>query len=214
MLILGIETSGILCSVAWMNEGRILLEYNIEMPNVHATLLADLISDGSKKLQIKNRDIHLVAVALGPGSFTGLRIGMSYAKGFCYGLKIPIIGVTNFDILVRQAPVNADQVYTLINAGHDKYYLGFFKDGINLTSAELITSDQILKKMNKKCIIVINDGTGGDIKGIAQSFPYSIEARYSAGLLCKIAENKLKNKGADDLDKLEPFYLQPFAGVK
>ena len=213
-LVLGIETSGILCSVAWVLEDRILLEYNIEMPNIHATLLPDLISEGLNKLKIKNEDINLVAVALGPGSFTGLRIGMSYAKGFCYGLKKPIVGVTNFEVLANQAPINFAPVYTLINAQRGKYYLGIFQDGINLYKAELITIDQIVSRVNEKSIILLNEMTEDMYNELIKVSSYIVKAGYSGSLICKSGLNKFNNHGADDLELLEPFYLQKFAGVK
>lgn len=214
MLVLGIETSGILCSVGWVRDDKILLEYNIEMPNIHATLLADLVLEGSKKLQIECRDINLVAVALGPGSFTGLRIGMSYAKGLCYGLKIPIIGVTNFEVLAEQAPINTVPVYTLINGGHGKYYLGVFKDGITINKSEVITINQIQKKINKNSVIMVNGSGKGDFTELDKFAALIMETKYSAGLLCKIALKKYKINNKIDLELLEPLYLQSFAGVK
>jgi tRNA threonylcarbamoyladenosine biosynthesis protein TsaB len=213
-IVLGIETSGVLCSVAWMLRDRILLELNIEKPNIHATLLADLIAEGFSKLTIERNDIGLVAVASGPGSFTGLRIGMSYAKGFCYGRNIPIIGVTNFEILAKQASLDITPVYTLIYAKHGRYYLGTFEDGVNLSETKIVTSEQLPSILDKKYVVFLDNSFEENHDKIEQSSTNIIKGKFSAVLVCQIGMNKFNNRGADNLDTLEPFYLQSFAGVK
>jgi tRNA threonylcarbamoyladenosine biosynthesis protein TsaB len=213
-IVLGIETSGVLCSVAWMLQDRILLELNIEKPNIHATLLADLIAESFTKLKIERNDIGLVAVASGPGSFTGLRIGMSYAKGFCYGRNIPIIGVTNFEILAKQASLDITSVHTLIYAKHGRYYLGIFEDGVNLSKTKIVTSEQLPSILNKKYVVFLDNFFEENHDKIEQSSANIIKGKYSAALVCQIGMNKFNNRGADNLTTLEPFYLQSFAGVK
>ena len=113
-LVLGIETSGILCSVAWWQNGSVLLEYNLEKKNEHAVLLAALVERGFNELKIDHNTVTHVAVGSGPGSFTGLRIGMSYAKGFCFGHNIPLIPVTNFELLSDLAEDNKFPIYTFV----------------------------------------------------------------------------------------------------
>jgi tRNA threonylcarbamoyladenosine biosynthesis protein TsaB len=213
-IVIGIETSGVLCSVAWMLHNRILLELNIEKPNIHATLLADLIAESFTRLKIERKDIGLVAVASGPGSFTGLRIGMSYAKGFCYGRNIPIIGVTNFEILAKQASLDITPVYTLIYAKHGRYYLGTFEDGVNLSETKIVTSEQLPSILDKKYVVFLDNSFEENHDKIEQSSTNIIKGKFSAVLVCQIGMNKFNNRGADNLDTLEPFYLQSFAGVK
>jgi tRNA threonylcarbamoyladenosine biosynthesis protein TsaB len=213
-LVLGIETSGTLCSVAWMSNDRILIEYNIEMPNIHATLLADLIAEGFARLKIERKDIGLVAVASGPGSFTGLRIGMSYAKGFCYAGSIPIIGISNFEILAKQAPLKVKPLYTLIYARHGRYYLGIFRDGINLSDAKVITSDQIPFLSDGSFVVLMDYFNEEDYKKRFAPSINIIKGRYGAASVCQIGINKFNAQGADDLNFLEPFYLQSFTGGK
>ena len=121
-LILGIETSGLLCSVGWMQSGKVILEYNMEIPQVHASKLANLVKEGFSKIQKSMADLSLVAVGTGPGSFTGLRIGMSFAKGLCYGTGVPILGVSAFNILAKQAPDSNEKIITLIDAKKERFY--------------------------------------------------------------------------------------------
>lgn len=98
-MILGVETSGLLCSIAWYENNHILLEYNIEKNQIHSAVLADLFQSGLNYLHKSVNDVSLIAIATGPGSYTGLRIGMSFIKGMCYGKNIPIIGISNFYVL-------------------------------------------------------------------------------------------------------------------
>jgi tRNA threonylcarbamoyladenosine biosynthesis protein TsaB len=213
-VILGIETSAVLCSVAWLSEGKILMEKNIEKPNIHATLLADMVASGFTALNIKKKDISLVAVASGPGSFTGLRIGMSYAKGFCYGGNIPIIGITNFEILLKQAPLHAAPVYVLISAGHGRYYCGIFKDGIHLSGAKMITLEQTAIIPERSFVVLMGDSGEENLQKKLVHSIHIIQGKYSGALVCQIAIDKFARLGADNLDTLEPFYLQSFAGLQ
>jgi len=101
-MILALETSDILCSVAFWDKGQKLVEYNHELARQHASLIGDLVdngltflSDPVRKDSMSIDDIKLVCVAIGPGSFTGLRIGLSYAQGFCLGRGLAVCGISN-----------------------------------------------------------------------------------------------------------------------
>ena len=130
-MILGIETSGILCSIAWYENEHILLEYNIERNQVHSNVLADLFNNGMNHLNKRANDISLASIGCGPGSFTGLRIGMSFLKGLCFGSDIPIIGVSNFNVLalhVTEWSVTARNILEVIRSIIISYFdtLNFF----------------------------------------------------------------------------------------
>ncbi|MFC2088843.1 tRNA (adenosine(37)-N6)-threonylcarbamoyltransferase complex dimerization subunit type 1 TsaB [Calditrichota bacterium] len=215
MLILGIETSGLLCSVAWYQNNRILLEYNVEKPQIHAAFLADLISSGSKKLEISSQDISLIAISTGPGSYTGLRIGMSYAKGYCYGANIPIIGISNFQILSYRAPELNGYILTLINANRGRYYYAKFNNKFENLSEYGIVSEQDLNKFDLQDTGLVIDYYS---QFNSNSKPWSElmwiqKVRFNASVLCEIAEKKYQEAGADDINLIEPLYLQAFAGV-
>ncbi len=214
-LLLGIETSGILCSVAWWQNGSVLLEYNLERKNEHAILLAAFVERGFKELEIDPKAITHVAIGSGPGSFTGLRIGMSYAKGFCFGHNIPLIPVTHFELLSDLAEDDKFPVYTLIEAGKGNYYTGIFNRDISEPDEKyLLPISQLENKIPENVQIVVHEENS---KGYFTQF-YSraaeiIAGQYSATRLCALGYNKHLKGPLLRLNEIEPQYLQTFAGV-
>ena len=101
MNILGLETSSIVCSVGLTNERGFTVERSLIDPHIHSEKLLTLIADVLRQSELSVQNIDAVAVSCGPGSFTGLRIGMSTAKGICYSLDRPLIAVPTFDSVAR-----------------------------------------------------------------------------------------------------------------
>ena len=214
-MILGIETSGTLCSISWYENERILLEYNIERNQVHSTVLADLYKNGMNYLEKSAADISLAAIGSGPGSYTGLRIGMSFIKGLCFGSDIPIIGVSNFYVLALQACDNDSPFITLINANKGRFYYAKFENkSEDFTEKGIIDTDNLNRYSNKETGIILDYYTNIDLQIEPwKNFNGIINGRFNASYLCKAAEIKFKKHGDDDLNELEPMYLQAFAGV-
>jgi tRNA threonylcarbamoyladenosine biosynthesis protein TsaB len=213
-LVVGIETSNVVCSVAWWQQGEVLLEYNIESPNNHATLLPKLFTEGLTIIHCEPDDIGLICVTSGPGSFTGLRIGMSYAKGLCYGLRKPIISVSNFELLAYQAPKNALPIYTLIDARHDRAYMGIFqKDQKTLSSKSIIPKSQFEDTIIKDCFLVVHNKYKLDDRLLQKYKNRVIYGKFDMNLLCQLGYQKFVNGMQDNLVMLEPLYIQPFAGI-
>ena len=215
ILILGVETSGILCSVAWWQQGKTLLEYNIEMKHAHSTILADMIKRGHKELAIDTRSVTHIAVGTGPGSFTGLRIGMSFAKGFCMGKNISLLPVTNFEILAAFADETYQPLYTLIEARHEMYYAGVFshKKG-ELTNKYIADKNEIVSEIPAAAQIVIHEEIQkGAFQKILPSDRVVIQGEYRSSIICEIGQRILMKQQVPPLDDVEPLYLQAFAGV-
>src|SRR5689334_1773228 len=102
-LILSLETSTGICSVALHENSRLLADAEIHQEQAHASQLAVLVQDILQKAEVSPKQISAVAVSAGPGSYTGLRIGTSTAKGFCYSLDIPLIAIPTLDLLAFEA---------------------------------------------------------------------------------------------------------------
>jgi tRNA threonylcarbamoyladenosine biosynthesis protein TsaB len=213
-LVMGIETSGILCSIAWWQNNHTLLEYNLNRKNAHASVLADLVHKGFQELKLNPQSLSLVSVGSGPGSFTGLRIGMAYAKGVCFGLNIPLISVTNFELLADKVDEEYP-VFSLIDAQRENYYTGKFQTSkTNLDEKFLLNVKQLKKYIPENGTIVIHEESS---KGFfAKSFGREatiIQGEYSAARICALGYNKYIEGEYTSLDEVEPLYLQTFAGV-
>jgi len=227
-VVLAIETSDILCSIAFWRDGNTLLEYNLELPRQHARLVGQLVTEGFTLLSglldgppVSADDVRLVAAAIGPGSFTGLRIGLSFAQGFCLAKKLPIVGISNHQVLAAQAPAGAGGLFTAIEARRDEIYIaGHRRLSGSLTE---ITAHQVLAKnklpayLPADSILVVNrtlrldDALWQQLR--TQGVRVCDTAAYQAHHLAQAAMEKFTISGADDLQELEPMYIRSFAGV-
>ena len=214
-LVLGIETSGIRCSVAWWQNGAELLEYNLERKNEHSVLLASLVEKGFKELEINQNTVTHVAIGSGPGSFTGLRIGMSYAKGFCFGHNIPLIPVTNFEVLSDLAEDNNFPIYTMIEAGREKYYTGIFgEENSKIDQKYLAHISQLEEELSENAqYIVHEENSKGFFKKFLGNKSEIIDGQYRAARICALGYNNQLKYPLQNLNEIEPMYLQTFAGV-
>lgn len=102
-LILNIETSGEICSVALTKDGAIDFERESTEGMKHAELLAPFVDEAMEEVRRKGEKLSAVAVSIGPGSYTGLRIGLSMGKGLAYGLDVPLLGIPTLEIMAVKA---------------------------------------------------------------------------------------------------------------
>ncbi|MBD3223669.1 MAG: tRNA (adenosine(37)-N6)-threonylcarbamoyltransferase complex dimerization subunit type 1 TsaB [Caldithrix sp.] len=227
-MILAIETSSHLCSVAFWQDGRVLLQYNLDMPMQHAELLAKIVDEGLRFLSEKPiktpcsvKDIQLVGVGIGPGSFTGLRIGLSYAQGFCFASQIPIAGISSHQIFAGQSITGYDTVFTIIDARRNEVYCAELS--LSSTGYWAIINHQILNKtelgnaLPDTCQLICSK----DIK-LEQEIKAQLHEKHilintnghlTADIVAVMAQYKFQMHGGDDLQTLEPMYIRSFAGV-
>ena len=128
MNILAIETSGQAGSVAVLNDGRFLREILLLPTQKSASTLAPAVRDILAEVGWKNTDVHVIAVAIGPGSFTGLRVGATTAKALAYALSAELIGVGTLDVIAAQSGVSG-QVSVAMNAQREQVFACEFKSG-------------------------------------------------------------------------------------
>ncbi|ULT27047.1 tRNA (adenosine(37)-N6)-threonylcarbamoyltransferase complex dimerization subunit type 1 TsaB [Sphingobacterium sp. E70] len=107
-LILQIDTSTSVCSVALSENGQTLTVLDLDEPNAHAAKLTVLIEQVLAETERSMKELTAIAVSMGPGSYTGLRIGVSTAKGLCYGLDIPLIAINTLEALFLDTTNNLD----------------------------------------------------------------------------------------------------------
>lgn len=167
-IIINIETSSKTCSVALTKDGVVELELEDSEGMNHAVKLAPFVERCMEELKRKGESPDAVAVSLGPGSYTGLRIGLSFAKGLAYSLGIPLIGLSTLQILAVKAMFrNIDRegdeiIACLIDARRMEVFAGVFDFALSEISGEgpqILTSDSFNELKEYRKVIFIGDGT-------------------------------------------------------
>jgi len=202
MGILAIETSNNVCGAAFMDEGNVVAEKNLILPKNSSSEIFHIVKRVSKK-----RDISAIAVDIGPGSFTGIRIGVSLARAYSQFLRIPAVGIQSLDCLVydaiKQENICGD-IYPLIDALRDEVYTAHFW-GIKRKSGYQIKKIDDLKEYLAKGSIIV--GSPEVLKKIRGSYK-RIEAGFTASAVGYLALEKIKSGVRSNYTDLVPFYMR------
>lgn len=215
--ILMIETSTECCSAAVADGTRILAERVDENPRQQSALLAPYIQAVLNESGLSAAALDAVAVSQGPGSYTGLRVGVSTAKGICFGAGKALIGIDTLAVLARQASVPADRpfhrIYPMIDARRMEVYTApFDSEGRKLgaTEACILDTDSFREELEAGPVLFI--GTG--IRKFQEICPHP-NAFFQpcfplASAMLEPAREALKEKRFEDTAYFEPFYLKEF----
>lgn len=166
MKILSIETAGNICAVAVTEDDKLIKEEILNDGNTHSVKLMPLLDKLLSEADTKISDIDLFACDIGPGSFTGIRIGVSTIKAFMDVTNKKALGISSLEILAENIEENEDIVCALIDAKNENVYYGFFKrENEKYEKIENLGFDnidnviQIAKQINKKIIFIGNGST-------------------------------------------------------
>lgn len=220
MKILYLETSSKNCSVAISDDEKLLCVAEEVSENYkQSESLHSFVEWALEGAELSVKDIDAVCLGKGPGSYTGLRIGAASAKGFCYGLKIPLIAVNSMESMKEPfLGQNYDLVIPLVDARRMEVYTAVY-DGISgneLSPTEAKVLDETsFQEFNDKKILFVGDGAK-KAKEILQlpDAEFNEDIYPSAQYLVKKTLEKIKNKDFEDIAYFEPFYLKEFHGVK
>ncbi len=220
-LILCIETSTKVCSVGLAQEGKVLkcLE-DTSAGYSHAEMLNVLIEEVLRKGQKKFSELDAVAISEGPGSYTGLRIGVSAAKGIAVALRIPIIAVSSLKAMCTSASDNSDD--TLLLPMIDARRMEVFTAGYNgnlkevfPTRAEVLEDTSFPEKKAFGKVRFFGDGAAKAADILSASGGKQIKNIYaSAKGMAPLAEKKFEKSNFVDTAYFEPFYLKDFVAGK
>lgn len=220
MKILHIETSSKNCSVAISDADRLLcLCEEVSENYKQSESLHTFVQWALEGAEITLNELDAVSLGMGPGSYTGLRIGSSAAKGFCYGLKIPLIAVNSLETMIEPfLNRNFDYIIPLLDARRMEVYTALFdgKSGQMLSETEAkIIDESSFEEFKDKKIIFVGDGAT-KAKEILQLADAEFEDKTypSAKFLIQKAVEKFNNKEFEDVAYFEPFYLKEFQGIK
>ncbi|MGM9791420.1 MAG: tRNA (adenosine(37)-N6)-threonylcarbamoyltransferase complex dimerization subunit type 1 TsaB [Candidatus Cryptobacteroides sp.] len=220
--ILLIETSTSLCSAALAEDGRVLAYRESSEPRAHAAMTAPYVKDVLDECSIAVADCTAVCVSSGPGSYTGLRVGVSTAKGLCFGAGIPLLSVDTMEILVAQAyaeglvPDGCRYIVPMIDARRMEVYACVYEceslQRVTPVAPEVVDGDTYRGLLEEGKVLFIGDGAlkcrdtvlaGGGDAAFVQCCP-------KASAMAGPAEMKLRAGATEDVAYFEPFYLKEF----
>lgn len=235
MIVLGLDTSGVSASVAIVQRGSVLADHtsyssegtHTPSPPAHANhseVILPLIEAAFRERRLKFSDLTALGVSIGPGSFTGLRIGLSTVKGLAYGSDVPVFGVRTLDAMAHRVPsqVRGHFVCAIMDARKGQVYAALYRSDADVLTTvmegTLDTAENVLTRVRELTTggcLFIGEGTRvyGELiedlmDGRASSTVGEEYPSTAAGVAC-IAEKRFLNGTPDTLHTLMPDYLRP-----
>ena len=215
--ILLIETSTALCSVALAQDGKITSYRESSAPKAHASLTAVFIQEMLAEHGLTLADCDAICVSKGPGSYTGLRVGVSTAKGLCFGSGKPLLAVGTLDTLVAQVETQEDFRYIIpmIDARRMEVYTAVFENGVQITetSPMIIDETSFAEYLEQGPCLFIGDGAGKCADVIKHPNAQFCQCWPKASAMLEPAMAAYKEKRFEDVAYFEPFYLKEFVAT-
>lgn len=212
--ILNIETATKNCSLALAQEGKIILCKEIaEEGYSHAERLHVFIEEIIQEAGITFQDLTAIAVSQGPGSYTGLRIGVSAAKGLCFALNIPLIAVDTLQVLASQASISEGVIIPMIDARRMEVYSAIFNSKLEKqreVQAEVITENSF-ESITEPVYFVGDCANKCQSVLIKTNFVFLEEFKYpSSKEMSTLSFAKFQQSDFEDVAYFEPYYLKDF----
>ncbi len=214
-MILCLETSAKACTVAIAQDGNAVATQEAVGDWKHSKVLTLLIQDCLQSQSLTMKDLTAVAVSQGPGSYTGLRVGASCAKGICYTLNLPLISVATLEIIAYpflSALEDEAFVVPMIDARRKEVYYNLYDMGLNasLETNNLVLDDDSIAQFRGKKMIFCGDGAHKMSEFKSEGESWSIESSIaSAQNMTHLAQEKLAQGATEDVAYYTPFYLKP-----
>ena len=215
-IILCLETATTNCSVALCEDANVIaLKEDNSKGYSHAEKLHVFIDEILKENDLKIDNLDAVAISKGPGSYTGLRIGVSAAKGLCFAQDIPLISVPTLTALAKQVtPKEGEQVISMLDARRMEVYSAIFDSAFNQirdTKAQVLSEDSFQQELANGKVHFIGNGVAKFREICEHPNAEFVEDRLpSAKEMCSIAYDKYKISDIEDVAYFEPYYLKDF----
>lgn len=218
-IILSIETTTTNCSVSLSKDGEtfaLLEDYSNNYS--HAERLHVYIANILNQNNLKPQQLDAIAVSKGPGSYTGLRIGVSAAKGLCYSLNIPLISVSTLKALAKQVQVPEGVIVPMLDARRMEVYSAIFdanNNEIRKIEAQIIEQTSFANYLENGKVYFIGNAVEKTKTVITHENAVFIEGKLpSANEMSALANIKYKISDTEDVAYFEPFYLKDFVALK
>ena len=217
--ILCIETSLEYCSVSLIQDGRVIDSENINIKKSHSEFILLLIKTLLKRVKISLNQLSAIAVNKGPGSYTGLRIGVSTAKGLCFSLDLPLISVNSLDLMINDV-IKKDLVDSssllcpMIDARRMEVYTKIVKFDLTVlkdTHAKILSKDSFNSILEKNRVNFFGNGSNKFKNLIKSKNAFFIEKIIPKSInFDQIVHGKYLEKKFEDLINFEPYYLKEY----
>lgn len=220
--ILSIETATEVCSVTVSNENQIVFYKEETKGPSHAVLLGLFVNEAIEELRKANIRLDAVAVSSGPGSYTGLRIGVSEAKGLCYGLNIPLIAINTLKIMahgvLKERKIDKDTLLCpMIDARRMEVYDTLYNSSLQElrpVSADIIDENSFSEFLTDKQVVFFGNGAEKCKTVLHHPNAHFLDDIYpKATDMIELAEESFNKKEFVDVAYFEPFYLKEFVAT-
>ena len=217
--ILNIETATTNCSVSVAKDGKtIALKEDYDNGYSHAEKLHVYIDEVLKEVQIEKQQLDAIAVSKGPGSYTGLRIGVSAAKGLCFALDMPLIAVSTLEALAHQVKAENGLIIPMLDARRLEVYSEIFNSDyqeVRAIEAQVLDENSFSEYLKERKVYFIGNGVKKTMDLITNKNAVFIEEKLpSANQMSLLSFEAYKKSNIQDVAYFEPFYLKDFVAVK
>lgn len=217
MIILGMDTSSVNATVAVMNDKKLVAEYIISNDRTHSVIIMPLLEDMLKKSGLTLNDVDVFASAIGPGSFTGLRIGIASVKTLAQAKGKPVVGINSLESLSANFDLCTDAIICpIIDARHKQVYTALYENSSEICPPKVEELDQLLSELEKsgKKVIFCGDGVlaYGEYIESKNNPLWCVAPQHlsmqKASSLCYAAYKRAQKGDFDNLYTLAPLYLR------
>jgi tRNA threonylcarbamoyladenosine biosynthesis protein TsaB len=217
MRILSVDTATASCSVGVLDAGRLMAEATSEKKQTHSKHLMKMIDTVVQIAGIRMDEVDLFAATIGPGSFTGIRIGISTVQGFAAALSKPVVGVSSLEALAHQAGSCSYLICPLLDARKGEVYAALYqfeKNGLRRIIEEHVSPlEKILYRIDGPCLFVGNGAQAyekliGKRLGEHAMFAGPILGKIRAETVGRIAMQRIQNRNHENLNQLIPRYIR------
>lgn len=217
-----IETSTSLCSAAVVIDGKIAASRECSTPRAHAAMTTPIIKEVLDECGMLTSDCYAVCVSAGPGSYTGLRVGVSTAKGLCFATGIPLLSVNTLEVLAWQAiesrliPEGCNTIIPMVDARRMEVYTAVYDLNVTQKSeieAKVIDGSSFADLLENGPVLFIGDGAAKCSSVINSPNAHFIQTPPHATAMLKPALREFETWNFRDMAYFEPFYLKQFVAT-
>jgi len=230
--ILGIDTATEILNLAIINNGKLVVDYKVQKEGkTHSAIILPTLKCILNLTGIELKNLDGIAVSIGPGSFTGLRIGLATAKGLAFSLSLPIVGINSLDCCALTRRVLPGILCPMIKARGEEYYFALYGNNKNSGNLDILRTYQCQKWLKikeellkfKETVYVFGPGVEDIIKneknshscGVDNIYFINEEKNYANALtIALMGEKKILENQSDDISNLIPFYINKSAAER